>query len=82
MTREPQECKVRAHIQKGDKYSKGEEGDGDKPPKGNGDGDKPYLTPPFSSPPSLPPSSPSSSSTTSPSKTPPQSPKIYGKNPF
>ena len=68
----------RSNIPKGDKSSKGEEGDGDKPPKGNGNGDKQPLTPPFSSTPS----SPSSSSTTSPSQTPPHSPKGHGKTPF
>ena len=53
---------------KGDKYSKGGGGDGDKTQKGNEGNDvKPPLTPTFSSPPSSPPYSPSYSSTTSPS---------------
>ena len=69
----------KSNIPKGDKPSKGEEGYGDKPRKGNGNCVKPPLTPPFSSPPSSPPSSPSSSSTTNPSQTPPQTPKHHGK---
>ena len=66
-----------SNPRKGDKSSKGDGGDGDKNPKGNGNGDKPPLTPPSS-----PLSSPSSSSTTSPSQTPPHSPKGHGKTPF
>ena len=63
-----------SNIPKGYNSSKGEEGYGYKPPKGNGNGDKPPLTSPFSSP--------SSSYTTSPSQTPPHSPKHHGKTLF